>query len=730
MNWLDWSVLIVYFFAMGGIGIWAMRRVKVQEDYFMGGRGFGKILQTFAAFGAGTGAADPVNTARTTVTSGMSGMWSIMSWLFVTPFYWITGVWYRRMRHMTLGDWYVERYESKALGAAYTIFGLIFYMFYLSMFFSAVGKVAAPLMGDTLMLGGWEAKLEYVLVPMIALVVIVYGVLGGLTAAYWTDLIQGIFIIVLSILLIPFGLTALSDQFGGSGMMDGFRIMHERLPDSMFTIVGSTRASDFPAYMIAAVALISLLGVAVQPHFIATGGGSAKSETDARVGLVTGNFFKRFCTIGWALTALIVVALYAGTEHLDDPDKAWGVASRELLGPGLRGLMLACLLAALMSSADCYMLVSSALVVRNIYAAYINPNASEQQYVRMGRLTGVIVIVGAVIVSLSIMDVFKQLQLTWVIPMALAPAFWIGMYWRRATKAATWGTIAYVTLFFFVIPWLVPAFAPGLKSNPSYAFATDQIVTITKRQASPTDVAVRKRAAERWQQDTEALTAALPSVQDAAMKAKMQARLDELQKSGRPADLDLGETFEERLSSGGTSVFWSAVKPVSADAKPTKVDEGDLNEHTQQITLRYDDGVALQGSGQFNLDLLLFHWCGMDLRTRSVAELRSLKLFTQIIAPFLVMIVLSLLTKRNSKEALDRFYVKMKTAVDPDREKDRKELEASYANPSRFDEKRLFPNSDWEFVKPKTFDVVGFIICFAACFAIIGFAMFLASIGG
>ena len=138
MHWLDYLVLLGYFLVMAAIGVWAMRRVKVQEDYFMGGRSFGKLLQTFAAFGAGTGSSDPVNTGRTTFTSGMSGMWSVMYWLFVTPFYWIAGVWYRRMRHLTLGDWYVERYESKRLGAAYAVFGLIFYVVYGSMLFSAI----------------------------------------------------------------------------------------------------------------------------------------------------------------------------------------------------------------------------------------------------------------------------------------------------------------------------------------------------------------------------------------------------------------------------------------------------------------------------------------------------------------------------------------------------------------------------------------------------------------
>ncbi len=128
MQTLDFIVLVVYFAMMIGIGVVCSRWVKVQEDYFLGGRGFGKLLQTFAAFGAGTGANDPIQVGRTTWTSGMSGIWSVLMWLFATPFYWIFAVWYRRMRHLTLGDWFVERYQSRGIGAAYTLFGIAFYI--------------------------------------------------------------------------------------------------------------------------------------------------------------------------------------------------------------------------------------------------------------------------------------------------------------------------------------------------------------------------------------------------------------------------------------------------------------------------------------------------------------------------------------------------------------------------------------------------------------------------
>jgi solute:Na+ symporter, SSS family len=296
----DYLVLLVYFLVMIGIGVYSSMQIKAQSDFFMGGRSFGKLLQTFAAFGAGTGSSDPVNTARTSFTSGMSGMWSVMYWLLVTPFYWITAVWYRRMRHLTLGDWFVERYHSRALGAGYCIFGLLFYMVYGSMLFSAIGKVAAPLIEvDTVSLGGTTYPIEMILVPIIGVVVLLYGIMGGLHAAYYTDLVQGLCIIFLSVVLIPYGLNAIVERFGDpetEGMMAGFGYLHEQLPDSHFHLVGSTSGSEFPLHRIVAVVLINLIGIVVQPHFIATGGGSAKNEQSARIGLVTGNFLKRFCT--------------------------------------------------------------------------------------------------------------------------------------------------------------------------------------------------------------------------------------------------------------------------------------------------------------------------------------------------------------------------------------------------------------------------------------------------
>ncbi len=731
MQALDYIVLAAYFGVMIVIGVIASWTIKAQEDFFMGGRSFGKLLQTFAAFGAGTGSSDPVNTGRTTFTSGLSGMWSVMSWLFVTPFYWIAGVWYRRMRHLTLGDWFVERYESRALGLAYCIFGLLFFMVYGSMLFSAIGKVAAPLVEvDTFSWGGRQYGIEYLLVPVIGVVVLLYGILGGLRAAYLTDLVQGMCIILLSVLLVPFGLQALVQEFGDpetQGMLHGFRIMHEQLPKDYFSIVGSSTASDFPLHRIVAVVIISLVGIVVQPHFIATGGGSAKTETNARVGLVVGNFLKRLCTVGWVITALIALALFANRPELvEDPDKTWGVASRELLGPGLTGLMLACLLAALMSSVDAYMIVGSALVVRNLYAAYINPRASEKAYVLMGRLTGVIVVAGAVVISLFMMNVFQQLELTWVFPVLFAAPFWVGMYWRRATTAAAWATVAFCALMFFVIPYTAPRMVPSLRTNTAFLTTNDQVRIISQREAAPSDVAQREANIAYWEEKS----AKANALED---PAERQAAMDSL--GARPQALVVGQMFEVVTTSGGQSVFWGAgVKPVDEagnerkNVRPQVIREEKRGDVTEQV-LQYADDVKLQGVGNFKLDFLLYKSVGIDLTRMSNATLSTLELPPKIISPFLVMILVSLVTRPNSKQALDRYYCKMTTPVVPDHAQDAKNLEDSLADLEAMERKKLFPGTSFEFQRPNRMDVLGFVLCFVACFAIIGLAVLAASIG-
>ncbi len=735
---LDYIVITVYFLILVAIGLFCARKNKKQEDYFLGGRGFGKLMQTFAAFGAGTGPQDPINSGKATYTSGMNGMWVSMYWLFVTPFYWITAVWYRRMRHITLGDWFVERYESKPLGGAYAIFGITFFMIYGSMFFSAIAKTAAPMIGSNVMLFGTAVDLQYVLIPAIGIIVLVYGVIGGLTAAYFTDLIQGICIIALSCMLIPLGLNALTNDtaLNPTGEQSGFEIMADQLPDSFFEIIGDS-TSEFSLFFLAAIVMSNLVGVVVQPHFIATGGGSAKSENDARIGLVVGNFLKRFCTLGWVLTGLIAATLYADVGQLiENPDQTWGYASMHLLGPGFRGLMLACLLAALMSSVDAYMIVGAGLIVRNLYVPFVKPSATDKECLRVGRITGILVVAGSIFFSLAIYDMIAQLTITFWFPLVFAAPFWIGMYWRRASTRAAWITVAYCILVFGMIPYLGPIIVPSLKTNETLLARTEITRTVSQNIVSKSTLRREyAKAMTTWTAQFDRADNINKSEIELLKPQKISAtKIAVPDSTGKSLiELEVGVSrIETSTENGGDAIFFKSVKPSDSSIAPEVIGVTKINDFTTRYKLAYPQGTKFEASGNLKLNLAFFLPLGIDLAAQTNSTRNALELVSKIILPILVMIIASWITsitgKSNSPEALDRFYAKMKTPVDPDPAADLAKLEAVYAEPSNTERVKLFPNSQLEIQKPTTADVVGFTISVLVCFAIVGLAFVMAGI--
>jgi hypothetical protein len=120
---------------------------------------------------------------------------------------------------------------------------------------------------------------------------------------------------------------------------------------------------------------------------------------------------------------------------------------------------------------------------------------------------------------------------------------------------------------------------------------------------------------------------------------------------------------------------------------------------------------------------------GVDLTDASKATIETLRLPPRLLMPFLVLMIVSLFTRRERKEVLDRYFVKMRTVVHPDPETDRQQLEAAYANPEHYERRKLFPKSDWEFTIPRPVDVIGFLVSVAICFVIVALLAWLAGIG-
>ena len=465
-------------------------------------------------------------------------------------------------------------------------------------------------------------------------------------------------------------------------MLDGFRIMHQKVPESFFDILGSPSASDFTWYYLLAVTSINLVGIVVMPHLIVVGGGSARDELTARLGILVGHFIKRFLTILWTVTGLIALTLYA--HELADPDLVWGHISLNLLGPvgmGLVGLMISALMAALMSTASCYIVTASCLMVRNLYNL-IKPDSSEEHYIFMGRLAGAVMILGAILFSIYYYDVFDQLKVAWELPVIFAATVWVAMFWRRATRAAAWVTVISTAVLFFIIPSLLPVVYPSLRINEKYLAVTQTQVYTRRYKAKEFDIRQRNEEIETWEKLNLSGLAADPS----------------------PEPLRLGEMIEITTKPPSKSIYW-----------------------TKGIKVEQDGRKA--GQGFFNLEMAFFDMVGMDLSTMANPMIETLRLPLRILLPIFLMVIFSLFTKPVEQQALIRFYARMKTPVNPDPEVDRLEVERSYTEPHRFDHKKIFPSSQFEFTKWDRQDTFGFICGILGAILVIACALLVARIG-
>ena len=418
---IDWVIVAAYLIGVTLLGISSARRVKTSSNFFISDRQSGKLLMTFFSFGTGTNTDQAIGVASKTYTVGASGIWYQWLWLFSTPFYWLLAPLFRRMRAVTTSDYLLIRY-GRSVAVLFAVVG----MFQLSVNIGVVLKATAALIAPV---SGGAISPEMAIIGMTILFVI-YGVAGGLNAAILTDAVQGVLTIVLSFLILPFALNAV-------GGLEGLRARASVDNPELFSIVAP---SDITVLYVVVLALNGLIGWVATPYSMQMIG-AGRTEDDARVGLVAGMFLKRIVTIAWVLTAMCAVGYYAGTTV--NPDHVYGLMARDLLpqiAPGLIGLFIASVLAAVMSSCDCLMVAAAALFTENIYKPLIRPGRSERHYVLVGRLTSIIVVLAGLSIAFTLPGVVRGLEVFWMVGAMMGLAIWMSFVWRRATAAAAWAS--------------------------------------------------------------------------------------------------------------------------------------------------------------------------------------------------------------------------------------------------------------------------------------------------
>lgn len=723
LSQIDIAVIIIYFVVIFIIAMCVARRVKSREDFFMGGRRFGKLIQTFAAFGMATSVENVTTSTTMVYANGASGIWAgLAGGLLNLPIFWMTSPWYRRLRLLTMGDFFEERYGSKRMAAFYAMCQVIFFTIIAALGLMAMAKTVCAITTkpesaltsmervecakaldrqkleavDYSMLSAEEKvrlsrlqlenpkeECSYLnekwLMCGVAIVIFVYVSIGGLAAAFLIDLLQGACILLLSILLIPFAVLKINHLHGGTGLVGALATMHKVLPASFLEMWGSPNVIEFTWYWIAAFSLMVILTTAVQASQM-TACGSAKDDYTARYGFVAGVLLKRYSSVLWGTAALLTLVLYGGT--ISDPDYVWGHATRDLLGPagiGLVGLMVACLIAALMAAKSAYTLTASALVTNNFYRPF-RPNMSERHYVIMGRIFGALYILVSVYCAMQFNGLFGLFKMTMMFNAILAAAFWLGMLWRRANAKGAWASMIVMFVFTVLVPFGLPVI-PGVR-NSAYLCRTTQPRVIRRTYiARQIDVEEREKAEARL----------------------VRLNLARETEGPRPAPLRVGERFEKEVLLPPRAIFW-------------------------RDDLEYRDGKAT-GRGDLKVELVCLDWLGWDLSKNSYSLNETLTFLFRIVFPFGIMALVSVLTRPEGKERLDQFYGKMRTPVVGTHAEDEKEMELTRANPHRFDRLKLFPKSDWEFRRWNKEDWIGVVGTCGVAVSVVALLMFIIALG-
>ncbi|MFA5553328.1 MAG: sodium:solute symporter family protein [Phycisphaerae bacterium] len=684
---VDLLVIIAYLAAITYIGKRIYARMHTEVDFFLAGRSLNKFLQFFLNMGTLSDANSAVRTASFTFNKGLGGVWLMLVGVFTGPYYWFMAGWFRRVRLVTMGELFEERFKSKILPCVYALWGIWLSVLIMGIGYKAslrtfqamaikpvekctveqqqmleqhaqyrkleklykTGNIDEASLNEYKTLdsmyqkGQIQAYVSYVTPAWFYLLYSVfvgtYIILGGFTAAAMTDTIQGILIILFSIILIPLALVKLG----------GWEVFSERIPDHMLYIFGSG-SNEFAWNSIAMLVIVTIIGITGHQGNMALNG-SAKDELTARIANIGGAYTKRLLTIMWGMCGLFAYALYR--DSISDPDMAWGVLSNNLLGTGLRGIMIAGILAANMSTLDAVCVYLSALFVRHIYKPFLQ-NRSQRHYINVSRLAITVFLLMAIYVSErtpSIIHLIKALPLLNVI--FGAPVLLL-LFWKRLTLKAVWIQVIICSIIFAVLPETLPMFS-RVKHSPVLTQRTHRQTALINIKASEQDI-------EQGLAKT------------------------------------LGQKIKKEIIIAPISIYFDSTARINPQ----------------------DPNSPLAGIGRVHTELIIVRLLGFDLQSMKPSMLLTLRYLVPTILPFLILIPVSLITSNKGLEKqIDKFYAKMKTPVIADLQKDQAELELSYQNPSRFDSQKLFPKSNWEFCKWTKTDTVGFFVSLVLTAAIL-----------
>jgi SSS family solute:Na+ symporter len=445
MELLDWIVIALYFLLIGWVAWWYGRHQKDSVDYFLAGRNAGWIVIGASIFTSNIGSEHIVGLAGQGATTGLAmAHWELHAWVLImlaglfVPFYYKSGV-------ETIPEFLEKRFNARARWILSCV-SLVAYVFTkVSVTVYAGAVVFQALMPTTF---GTPENAFWVGAFTTVILTGIYTVFGGMRAIMNTATPQAVVILFGSFVITAIGL----DKLGGWGEL----VNMCRANRDAFALWRPLSDPTFPWLAVLIASPIIGIWYWCTDQYIVQRTLSAKNLATARRGALFGGLLKVWPVlifmvpgmIGWALHQKGLIQLPTvmvnGVATIRT-DLTFATLVQVLLPTGIRGLIVACLLAALMSSLASLFNSSASLFTVDIYEK-LRPGRSPQHLLKVGRIaTATVVVLG--IIWIPVMERVSQgglYQYLQNVQGYLAPPitalFLLGLFWKRINGAgAVWG---------------------------------------------------------------------------------------------------------------------------------------------------------------------------------------------------------------------------------------------------------------------------------------------------
>src|SRR5467141_2408325 len=368
----DLMFIAVYFIILFGIAWWAALREKnVSSDYFLASRDVAWFAVGASLFASNIGSEHLVGLAGTGAGSGLAvGHFEwlaclillLVGWLFV-PYYLKSGVY-------TMPEFLEKRYNS----AARTYFTWVSVIGYV------LTKISVTLYAGGVVIRAVTGWNFYTAAIVLIVVTGLYTIFGGLRAVVYTEVLQAIVLILGSITLMAIGLSRVG----------GFAGLEAKVPAGFFSMWKPSSHPDFPwTGIIFGAPILGVWYWCTDQHIVQRVL-AARNVSAARRGTIFAGFLKILPVFIFVLPGIIAAALYSDIRG-GAADTAYPALVTRLLPAGFKGLVLAGMLAALMSSLASAFNSCSTLLTWDVYRK-LRPDASEQRLVAVGRITTVLLV--------------------------------------------------------------------------------------------------------------------------------------------------------------------------------------------------------------------------------------------------------------------------------------------------------------------------------------------------